>query len=546
MNRGIGLRTFIPARARNRRRGYLEELPPGSVRAVVFAGTDPLTGRLRYIREICKTTSEAEVALTKLLRQFDQQQHPKTATTVHEAIEQWMEVVDLEVTTRERYEDLIRIYISSRLGDLQAAKLDAELLERFYARLQRCRELCPSRPERGHVCKPLSSSTTRKIHYIFRGALDRTVRGRYLSVNPTELVEALAPQRTKPDPPSSREAAALLNEAWADPEWGLLLWLTMVTGFRRGELCSLRWRHLDTERATLWVQHSTAQATRAGAFEKDTKTETDRRVSVDPHTLELLSAHRAAITARCAQPGVGLDDAFRGPGRRRNRPTARSTAPACHRAATRRSPPALWPARPRRPRPPARFRSPTRAPTGAAHGTHPPVKACAIRRVEATSRIRTGAPEMAPAGADRAAFAASTTACISASTSNGALAVAVSSGAATAARILSGQGQRPGCDRGAPTTSRRIVTPGCRHNGPTPPGPSIGRHPGRCRCSRGGTILEPQPAGGLRSRVRRHGEEEPGPGRSDLVSWGAIRVQRGVRAVGGVGAQRVAGAAGGV
>jgi integrase len=53
-----------------------------------------------------------------------------------------MEVVKLEVTTRERYEDLIRIYINPRVGDLQAGRLDAELLERLYARLQRCREMC--------------------------------------------------------------------------------------------------------------------------------------------------------------------------------------------------------------------------------------------------------------------------------------------------------------------------------------------------------------------------------------------------------------------
>lgn len=51
---------------------------------------------------------------------------------------QWLEVATLEDTTRDRYEDLIRIYIEPTFGDLPAAKLDAELLERFYARLQRC------------------------------------------------------------------------------------------------------------------------------------------------------------------------------------------------------------------------------------------------------------------------------------------------------------------------------------------------------------------------------------------------------------------------
>ena len=58
-----------------RRRGYLEQLPSGST-ALVFAGKDPLTGRLRYIRAPCKTVDEAGAALTQRLRQLDQQQHP--------------------------------------------------------------------------------------------------------------------------------------------------------------------------------------------------------------------------------------------------------------------------------------------------------------------------------------------------------------------------------------------------------------------------------------------------------------------------------------
>ena len=148
----------------------------------------------------------------------------------------------MEDTTRERYEDLIRLYVLPTFGAMLAGKLDAELLERFYARLQRCRELCNGRPRAGHVCKPLSSSTVRKIHYIIRGALERAGGGLgHLGMNKAELAEAPSPAPTERDPPSAEEAAKLLNHAWSDPDWGLLLWLTMLTGSRRGELCALRW-----------------------------------------------------------------------------------------------------------------------------------------------------------------------------------------------------------------------------------------------------------------------------------------------------------------
>jgi integrase len=133
----------------------------------------------------------------------------------------------------------VRLYIGPAFGDLQAAKLDAEMLEKYYARLQRCRELCNGRSRAGHTCRPLSSSTVRKIHFVLSGALYRAVRWRHLGVNRAALAVAPSPASAAPDPPSAAEAALLLNTAWSDPDWGLLLWLTMVTGLRRGELSAL-------------------------------------------------------------------------------------------------------------------------------------------------------------------------------------------------------------------------------------------------------------------------------------------------------------------
>ena len=59
-------------------------------------------------------------------------------------------------------------------------------------------------------------------------------------INKAALAVAPSPAQTEPDPPTAAEAAAILSEAWsADPDWGLLLWLTMVTGSRRGEISAL-------------------------------------------------------------------------------------------------------------------------------------------------------------------------------------------------------------------------------------------------------------------------------------------------------------------
>lgn len=292
----------MPPRKR-RQRGSIGQLPSGSYRVVVYAGTDPLTGRPRQLRETVKTYSEAAKTLTRLQGQVDEQQAPKSDITVRRAVEQWLEVVELEATTRERYEDLIRLYVLPTFGDLKAAKLDAELLERFYARLHRCRDLCSGKARTGHVCRPLSSSTTRKVHYILRGSLERAVRWRHLSINPAAMAEAPVTRRSEPDPPDAAEAAALLNESWNDPEWGLLLWLAMLTGPRRGEVSALRWQHFDLDRAVMWVQQSNAQL-RSGVTEKSTKTNQRRKVALDEQTVALLGTHRDLWRERCQILGV--------------------------------------------------------------------------------------------------------------------------------------------------------------------------------------------------------------------------------------------------
>jgi integrase len=290
----------MPPRKR-RPRGHIRTLPSGSFQAIVYSGVDPITGKERYLRETAVTYDAAEIALTRLQAQVDEDRHPKSDITVSRAISQWLEVAKLEDTTRDRYDDLIRIYIQPAFGDLKAAKLDPEILERFYARLQRCRAMCDGKTRGGHTCRPLSSSTVRKVHFIVSAALGRAVRWRHLGVNKAELAEPPPPAPTEPDPPSAEEAARVLSEAWAvDPDWGLLLWLTMVTGSRRGEASALRWHHVDFDRGLLTIHRSNAQP-RAGLKEKETKARQQRRVTLDPETLQLLIELRERCRLRCAQ-----------------------------------------------------------------------------------------------------------------------------------------------------------------------------------------------------------------------------------------------------
>jgi hypothetical protein len=212
----------------------------------VYAGLDQLTHKRRYLIEQAPDERAAEVVRTRLLNRVDEQRHPTSTITVGQVLDRWLEVAELEESTKERYEQLVRDYLKPTFGTVAAHRLSAEAVELFYARLRVCSQLCEGRrngkkdPATGavHTCVPLANWSRRKIHYVLRPALQRAVRWGYLTSNPLDAVQPPPEDEPDPDPPSPEDLARILNAAWQrDLDWGTLLYLVAVTGCRRGELC---------------------------------------------------------------------------------------------------------------------------------------------------------------------------------------------------------------------------------------------------------------------------------------------------------------------
>jgi integrase len=92
------------------------------------------------------------------------------------------------------------------------------------------------------------------------------------------------------------EAAVKVNAAL--PAY---LRVAAATGARRGELCALRWKHVDLGKRRLTIARSMAEVG-GELIEKDTKTHQVRKVSLDEETTAVLTAHRAAceeLAGRC-------------------------------------------------------------------------------------------------------------------------------------------------------------------------------------------------------------------------------------------------------
>ena len=57
----------------------------------------------------------------------------------------------------------------------------------------------------------------------------------------------------------AEQAATIVNEAFLETWWNVLVWLAMTTGARRGELRALSWDRFDMDNAVLSIRTSIAQ-----------------------------------------------------------------------------------------------------------------------------------------------------------------------------------------------------------------------------------------------------------------------------------------------
>ena len=313
--------------SKGRGRGQIEQLPSGSIRVKVYAGVDPVTKKRTYLDEVVpagpRAAREAEKARTRLLAQVDERRNPRTRATVGQLLDKYLTVIDIEPTTRSTYEGYIANHIRPVLGAVPLARLESETIDAFYAQLRICRIRCSGRSKEiehrtprphacddrcgPHRCKPMAAATVRQIDAILSGACSRAVKWKWISVSPVDSATPPSAPTPNPQPPSAEQAARISTEAWKDPDWGMFVWLAMMTGARRGELCALAWNRLDFPTGVLTIRTSIAQE--AGrTWEKDVKTHQQRRVSLDPPTVELLRLFHDRCRDRAASLGFTLPD----------------------------------------------------------------------------------------------------------------------------------------------------------------------------------------------------------------------------------------------
>lgn len=263
-----------------------------SLQAIVYAGTDPATGKQLYLRQSTRAGRKAAERIEReLQRKVDQGVTRDERVTVATALARWVEHVEpgLSPGTAEGYHRIIDKTLVPELGNLPIEKLTIHHLDALYGKLAR---------------RGLGASAVRHVHAVAHSTCAQAVKWGWLRSNAAASASPPPVRRKELEIPTAEEISALY--AWGlqhDPDVAVLVRLAAGTGARRGEIDALRWTSIDVDTRQVTVSRNRI-AVKGQVVEKSTKGRRSRSFGIDGETTAILRAHRARELEKALKFGV--------------------------------------------------------------------------------------------------------------------------------------------------------------------------------------------------------------------------------------------------
>ncbi|MEV5895763.1 site-specific integrase [Nonomuraea fuscirosea] len=210
----------------------------------------------------------------------------RNTITVAEYLAEWIEghAVEIKPHTLKGYRDMIRLYITPRIGSLRLQALRPSAITKLY------RDLLISG---GRKNRPLAPNTVKHVHTVLRKALtDAVLVDELLPNNPAERAKLPRLSSTEPGMVWTPAQLRAFLQTARDHRLYAFFHLAAYTGARRGELLNLRWTDVDLDKPQIHITGTVAVLDRQ-RVEGTTKSGRSRVVSIDTGTVKVLKAHRA-------------------------------------------------------------------------------------------------------------------------------------------------------------------------------------------------------------------------------------------------------------
>jgi integrase len=282
-------------------KGHLKERSPGRW-AIVLDVRDPATGKTRRRWHSFKGGKrDAQIECARLISALKSGTYiDPNKITLGAFFARWLEHVRSQVSPRtfERYSEIVNKNILPSLGGTPLTRLrPAQISETYATALATGR-----RDGKGG----LSPATVVYIHRIIKHALADAVRWELLLRNPAAAVDPPKVERGSLTTYDMAQTAQLL-EAFRGSRLFIPVMLGILCGLRRGEICALRWRHVDLAGAALAVVES-AEQTKAGVRYKPPKSGRGRAVALSATVIDELRAHRLRRSEELLRLGIRQSD----------------------------------------------------------------------------------------------------------------------------------------------------------------------------------------------------------------------------------------------
>jgi len=265
---------------------------------IAYWRIDTAKGRKQHTRSF-RTKKEAQKFLNDTVTDIRDGlfSEPSKVTFGEFLTERWLPTKQMAVraSTYASYRAMVERHVQPALGQIPIQQLTADRLDRFYADL---------------VAKALATKTIRNIHVLVHRALRDAVRKNLI---PRNVADAA-------DPPKLNRANRAEMQTWtpdqlraffegiASHRLAAAYILAATTGMRRGEVLGVRWRDIDFKTRRLHVQQTVLSVEYQITIGRPKTLRGERKIALDPETVRVLKAHRAAQRREKHLLGEGYRD----------------------------------------------------------------------------------------------------------------------------------------------------------------------------------------------------------------------------------------------
>ena len=194
----------------------------------------------------------------------------------------------LRITTQQSYENRIYLHIIPRIGKIPLNKLQQNDLQQFYAALKKSGRLIRT----DHFGPGLSDRMVRSCHATCRMALEKAVTEGLIPVNPAAGCRLPPKKAGEMQVLSHEEMQRFLIQAKENDFYEMAV-LELATGMRRGEICALKWKDLDSKTGALHICRQVIRVQHALHISEPKTKSSIRTIILPPAVLNVLMELKA-------------------------------------------------------------------------------------------------------------------------------------------------------------------------------------------------------------------------------------------------------------